>query len=72
MKKTTPLTSADVVVAVLFAAMIALPLPVLVGSNSGDLLAKALLLGAIVVPPAFALFWAQTRYGPTARGTVER
>lgn len=71
MKKSSQVSPADLVVAVLFAAMVALPLPLVVGSDGGDLLAKALLLGAIVVPPALALFWAQTRYGPATRQATD-
>lgn len=65
MKANRPtLPTTDVILAVIAVAMLTLPLPILFRSNAGDLVAKALLLGAIILPPAVVLFWAQVRYGP--------
>ena len=67
MKATRPsMPTADLVLATLAVAMLLLPLPILARSSASDLVAKAMLLGAIVLPPAVVLFWAQLRYGPSS------
>ncbi len=67
MKASRPsLPTIDLILAMIAVAMLLLPLPILVRSSSGDLMAKAMLFGAIVLPPAAVLVWAQLRYGPSS------